>query len=91
MKHDVCVITGSKPLHVGHAQAEHMVQSGAAEWVGKRRIKLHVDPQPQGAAPFPEFHEVASDASHWVGIAKCSPRMSDDKQNFLRVMKRLSA
>lgn len=90
MKHNVCVITGSKPLHVGHAQAERMVQSGVAEWAGKRRIKLRVKAQRQGAAPFPEFHEAVGDVSRGVGLPRCTPRLTEDVHEFLHAIRRLS-
>jgi hypothetical protein len=89
LKHDVFVITGGEPLHVPRKQADRLVAVGAAHWIAKRKIKL--TSHGHGVAFLPEFDELRSDTSHWVGIASCGPKLTKEKQEFLHAMKQLSA
>jgi len=87
----VCVVTKGKPLYIGHARAERLVQDGAAEWLDKRKIRFITDPQRRGVSPFPEFFEIVGDATRGVNVGQGAPRMDEDKHGFLHAMKRLSA
>jgi len=85
------IFAGRNPWHIDRPRAERLVQVGAAEWLGKRKIRFITDPPRRGVSPFPEFHEAVGDASHGVGIANCNPRMTEDKHDFLHALRRISA
>jgi hypothetical protein len=89
LKHDVFVITGGEPLHVPREQAERLVSSGAAHWIAKRKIKLNAA-EGHGIPDLPEFNELRADTSHWAGVGRFSPRLTQAKREFLQAMKRLS-
>jgi hypothetical protein len=90
LKHDICVITGGKPLHIDRPRAERLVAAGTAEWLGKRSIRFVTDRQQRGASPFPEFRESVGDTAHWVNARRLAPRMDEDKRSFLRAMRQLT-
>ena len=87
----VCLIdpSGRVLKHLKPRNADDLVSRGVAERRSESVIVLKSG-SIQRISIWPNYDEVRADAAHWADVRKPAPRLSEEKQEFLHGMKRLS-
>jgi hypothetical protein len=88
----VCLLdpSGRVLKHLKPRNADDLVSRGVAERRSESVIVLKSG-SAQRTSIWPNYDEVRADTAHWAGVTETGPRLSEEKRDFLRGMKRLSA